>query len=176
MGLASFLNRKAHKELLKRAMEHSWASVNGISMVFGPLSIALESTQPSRSEVERHIDRWLIAWSELKSQIERNLGASGDEYGVWADTILTPILFEFDSRLETIRNNQELGGGEMIAEVVALNLNAPQGYLEFHTSLVTKGKEIGFDATKSEQKAIKKAHKFWEPTVRGLAGLTRFPD
>jgi hypothetical protein len=38
------------------------------------------------------------------------------------------------------------------------------------------GKEIGFDATEYEQKAIRKGQEFWKPTVAGLTGLSRFPD
>jgi hypothetical protein len=157
-------------------MEHSWSAINGIGMVFGPLSLLLQSTQPTRDEVERHINRWLNAWSDVREQNNRNLIDSGDEYGIWAGTKFADILLKFDWELESIRNNQELDGNEVIAEVVALNFNAAHGFLEFHTLLEAKGREIGFDATNYEEKAVRKAHKFWKPTVTGLAGLSRFPD
>ena len=176
MGLSGFLNRRAHKEYLKRAMEHSWTAVNGIGMVFGPLSLLLQSTRLTRDEVEGHINRWLDAWNEVRDQNRRNLTNSGDEYGIWAGTNLSDILAIIHVELERIRNNPELDGNEMIAEVVGLNSNAAHGFLEFHTLLKAKGREIGFDTTNYEQKAVRKAHKFWEPTVTGLAGLSRFPD
>jgi hypothetical protein len=171
MGLTGFLKRKAHKEYLDRAMEHSWTAINGIGMVFGPLSLLLQSTQPTRDEVETHINRWLNAWSDVREQNHRNLIDSGDEYGIWAGTNLADILLKFDWELESIQNNQELDGNEMIAEVVGLNSNTAHGFFEFHTLLEGKGREIGFDATKYEQKAVRKAHKFWKPTVTGLGGL-----
>ena len=64
----------------------------------------------------------------------------------------------------------------MIAEIVALNLKVSRSFVAFHTSLDANGKNIGFDATKYEQKAVKIAHKFWEFAVTGLSGATRFPD
>ena len=62
------------------------------------------------------------------------------------------------------------------SKVLGLNSNAVHDFLEFHTLLEAKGREIGFDATKYEQMAIRKAQEFWKPTVTGLAGLSRFPD
>ena len=173
MGLSGFLNRRAHKEYLKRAMEHSWTAVNGIGMV---LSLLLQSTQPTGDAVEGHIDRWPNAWNGVRDQNLRNLTNSGDEYGIWADTNLSDIIASIEIELEYIRNNEELDGNEMIAELVGLNSNAIHDFLEFHTLLEAKGREIGFDATKYEQKAIRKAQEFWKPTVTGLAGLSRFPD
>jgi len=176
MGLSGFLNKRAHREYLKRAMEHSWTAANGIGMVFGPLSLALQLTQPTRGEVESHIKLWLDAWNEVWERNHRNLTNSGDEYGEWAGTNLSGILIRIVLELEQIRDNQELNGNEMIAEIASLNSNAAHDFLEFHTLLEAKGREIGFDAANYEQKAVRKAHKFWEPTVTHLAGLSRFTD
>ena len=176
MGISGFLNKRAHKEYLKRAMEHSWTAVNGFGMVFGPLSLALQSTQPDRDEVVRHITRWEDALMEVWNQNHMNLTRSGDEYGEWAGTNLSEIIARIQVELGGTRNNPELDGNEMIAEVVGFNSKAKHDFLEFHTLLEAKGREIGFDATNYEQKAVRKAHKFCEPTVTGLAGLSRFPD
>ena len=183
MGISGFLNKRAHKEYLKRAMEHSWTAVNGIGMVFGPLSLALQSTQPDRDEVVRHITRWEDALMEVWNQNHMNLTRSGDEYGEWAGTNLAPLIASFQVGLEGIRplitptyQSPVRDGNEMIAEVVTLNSDIKHEFLEFHTLLEAKGREIGFDATKYEQKAIRKAQEFWKPTVTGLAGFSRFPD
>ena len=184
MGISGFLNKRAHKEYLKRAMEHSWTAVNGIGTVFGPLSLALQSTQPDRDEVVRHITRWEPAVGDLFDQVHMNLTRSGDEYGEWAGSHLSNLNARLANGLRDVRTplahptkpTPELDGNEMIAEVVGLNSNAAHGFLEFHTLLEAKGREIGFDATNYEQKAVRKAHKFCEPTVTGLAGLSRFPD
>ena len=105
-----------------------------------------------------------------------NLTRSGDEYGEWAGTNLSEIIARIQVELGGTRNNPELDGNEMIAELVGLNSNAIHDFLEFHTLLEAKGREIGFDATKYEQKAIKKGQEFWQAIAVGLAGLSRFPD
>jgi len=184
MGISGFLNKRAHREYLKRAMEHSWTHINGIGMVFGPLTLALQSTQPDRDEVVRHITRWEPAVIDLFDQVHMNLTRSGDEYGEWAGSHLSNLNARIQVGLQDIRSyyphptkpNPEPTGNEMMADLVTLNSNIKHEFLEFHTLLEAKGREIGFDATKYEQKAISKAQEFWKPTVAGLAGLSRFPD
>jgi hypothetical protein len=92
MGISGFLNKRAHQEYFKRGMELSWTALHGFGTVFGPLSLLMQSNQPTREEAVRRINRWLTAWTYSFEKTRNNLMSSGDEYGVWAGYEIQGVL------------------------------------------------------------------------------------
>lgn len=173
MGFTSFMERKAQEQLSKRAMEAQWTAGNCIGMVFGPLSIALETAletgNADRSEVEDFIDDWLEAWRDVRHLSDRNLHRNRDYHLVRPNEALSPILLEFEEELNSIRRSPELTASEMTARIKDAYLATMQELLEFNEWIKEKGPLIGFDAAKYEAEAVRRGQKYWRPTVAEMA-------
>lgn len=173
MGYTSYIEKRAQQELLKRAMEAAWTAANCIGMVFGPLSIALEMGDASRPDVERLVDDWLGAWRDVRHLSDRNLERNRDYYIIRPNEVLSPILFSFEQKLDSIRRSPELTGPAMLATVKDASVAATQDLFEFNEWAKSKGPLIDFDAAKYEEEAVRRGQKYWERTVRELKKMMR---
>lgn len=172
MGLVDYLEKKAHQTWLKRAMDISWTCANGIGMVFGPLTLVLQEASKSSdivAAIEELIDHWLIDWQNLQNQSARILGESRDDYGIRSHAVLSSMMSRFQRELEAIRSDPHLDGPAMLAKVMALNSETARDFtFRFNEWLESEGAQIGFNPAKYQDKAVRKAHKSWEPTVRQM--------
>ena len=166
MGFISYMEKRAQREMLKRAMEAAWTAGNCGGMVFGPLTVALEMGNASRTNVEGLIDDWLIAWRGVRHLSDRNLKRNRDYYAVRPNTVLSPILMKFEQELESIRRLPDLDGPAMLAKVKDANFAMMQDTVQFNEWAKSSGSLIDFDATKYEGEAVKRGQKYWERTVR----------
>jgi hypothetical protein len=166
-----FMEKKAQQEMLKRAMDTSWAASCCIGMVFGPLAAAVEQGNPNRTTVNSLIDDWLAAWRTVRQLSDRNLHRNRDWYAIQPNKVLSPILLEFEQRLESVRALPGSDGQATILGVKEAYLATAQELLEFNEWAKSVGPEIDFDAKKYEDHAARQAQRYWEPTARKLAEM-----
>lgn len=166
--MASWMEKKAQQEMLKRAMEAGWIASTCVGMVFGPLAVALEMGNASRSDVDQLIDDWLETWRDVRKLSDRNLHRNRPYYEVRPNEVLSPVLLRFETALVAIRQAPHPDGQSTIAALKQEYMTTTQELLEFHQWAKSVGPYIDFDSTKYEERAVKKAHGYWAPTVRRL--------
>ena len=173
MGFNDFMEKRAQRGLLMRAVEASWVAATCSGMVFGPLVVMLEggvqTGKAQRKDVDDFIENWLEAWRQVRHLSDRNLTRNRDYYVVRPNEMLSPILSEFQMELESIR----AASSQIDPPVTVTRLREPMGQitsklLEFNEWAESAGKLIDFDAKLYEPKAVQRAHKYWAPTVRVL--------
>ena len=169
MGFTSYMEKHAQQGMLKRAMEAAWTAGNCGGMVFLPLCAALETGNASRSDVERLIDDWLIAWSGVRHLSDRNLKRNRDYHAVRPNVALSPILMDFQQQMEFIRHSSDLNGSDMLAKVKDAGFALMQDMIQFNEWAKSAGSLIDFDAAKYESEAVRRGQKYWERTVRELS-------
>ena len=168
MGIVSFMETRAQREILKRAVEAAWAASTGIGMVFGPLTLAMEHGAASQSELNRLIDEWLAKWASVRYLSDRNIHRNRDYYEVRPNERLSPILLDFDSRLRAIRASQYAGSTEMVAAVKDAYTETILELKQFLDWARSAGPSVGLDYSKFETVAGTKGQKYWGPTLREL--------
>jgi len=60
--MAGFLEKKAQQEMMKRAIDAAWVGCTCIGMVIGPLVIAFENINITRTDLNNTIDIWMDHW------------------------------------------------------------------------------------------------------------------
>ena len=172
MGYISYMERKAQQGLLKRAMEASWIAVTCPGMVFGPLLImletAVESGKAHRQDVDIFIDTWLQAWQRIRHLSDRNLIRNRVYYAVRPNEDLSRILAEFEQELGSIRSASQLSPSETVSRIKATMSDTVSKLLEYNEWAKWAGSLIEFNSLKYEDKAVRRAHKYWASTVRAL--------
>ena len=172
MGFNDFMEKRAQKQLLMRAMDASWVAATCSGMVFGPLALMLESAvqtgKAQRQDVDDFIDNWLESWQQVRHLSDRNLTRNRHYYEVRPNEMLSPILSDFQMELESIRASSKIGPSEAVERLKCEmydNVKKLQGFNEWAESA---GRLIDFDTKKYEPKAVKRAQNYWEPTVRAF--------
>lgn len=169
MGYGSWMEKKAQRAMLKRAMEAAWTAANCIGMVYAPLTIAMEMGSASRADVEGLIDDWLRAWRNMRHLSDRNLKRNRAHYAVRPNEVLSPILMRFEEELESIHQAPELDASSMLARLKDVYTGTMHELaFEFSEWAESAGPLIDFDAAKYTDEAVRRAQKYWEPTVREL--------
>jgi hypothetical protein len=137
-------------------------------MVFGPLAAVLEMGNAGRSDVNQLIDDWLRAWRNVRKLSDRNLHRNRPYYEVQPNEVLSPILLRFETTLLTIRQTPDLDGHCAMVSLKEAYVKTTGELLEFHRWSKAVGPYIDFDAAKYEETAVKKAQRYWAPSVRRL--------
>jgi hypothetical protein len=173
MGYVSFMEKRAQREMLKRAMEAAWTAGNCNGMVFGPLCMALEGAlqrgSANKTNVEGLIDDWLRAWRGVQHLSDRNLKRNRDYYTVRPNVFLSPTLERFEQELESIRHSPDLDGPTMLAKIKDAMFTTMRELAEFNEWAKLQGPRIDFDAAKYEETAVRRGQRYWERTVRELS-------
>jgi hypothetical protein len=62
--MASFLEKKAQQEMMKRAIDAAWVATTCIGMVIAPLVVAAEmgGGNIAKSDLKKAIDIWVRQW------------------------------------------------------------------------------------------------------------------
>lgn len=162
----SYMERGAQQGMLKRAMDAAWIASTCIGMVYGPLSIALETGGADKSVVDEMVRQWLRHWQDIRNMSDRNLHRNRDYYQVRPNEILSPILARFESRLESILSLES--STEMLVAVKDAYMATLHELIEFNQWANSIGSSIDFDAAKYDEQAVRRAHRYWSPTVRQL--------
>ena len=126
MGFNDFMEKRAQRLMLQRAMEAYWVAYTS-DLVFGPLvtmlGIAVETGKAQRHDVDDFLDNWLQTWQPVRHLSDRNLNRNRDYYIVRPNEVLSPILSDFQKGLESIRASSQLGPSEAVAEMKAAILD-----------------------------------------------------
>jgi hypothetical protein len=169
--MASFLEKKAQQEMMKRAIDAAWVGCTYIGMVIGPLAVAFDVERVTRPRLNEIIDTWLRQWQhDVQHLSDRNLHRNRDYHLVRPNLKLSPILAGFASQLQSIRASATLEPSQML-QAVKEACTTTTGEL-FDWFNWTKSSEvrslIDFDASKYEPQAVQRAQKFWTPTVNEI--------
>ena len=168
MGLTAFLEKRAQREILKRAIDGAWAASTCIGMVFGPLTQMLETTGAGKADVIQLVDTWLSAWRDVRHLSDRNLHRNRDDYEVKPNERLSPILLRFEEELVSIQGRDLSQPDEVLAAVKEATTATVVELYEFNNWAQAVGPSVGLDAEKYEGKAVAKAQRLWQPTLREL--------
>jgi len=172
MGFNDFMEKRAQRLMLQRAMEASWVASTCSGMVCGPMVMALESAvetgKARRQNVDAFLDNWLRDWQLVRHLSDRNLSRNRDYYIVRPNEVLSPILSDFQRGLESIRASSQLSPSEAVGRIKEEMFGITKKLLGFNEWAESAGKLIDFEAKQYEPQAVKRAHKYWAPTVRVL--------
>lgn len=166
--MTNWMEKKAQQEMLKRAMEAGWTASTCIGMAFGPLAVALEMGNASRSDVDQLLDDWLRVWEDVRKLSDRNLHRNRPYYEVRPNEMLSPILLEFEQALLRVRQDADLDGASAMAALKEIYMATTVELFEFNEWAKSVGPSVSFDSTKYEGTAVRKAQGYWAPTVRRL--------
>jgi hypothetical protein len=170
--MASFLEKKAQQEIMKRAIDAAWIGCTCIGMVIGPLVIAFENMNINRTDLNNTINIWVNRWQrEVQYLSDRNVHRNREYYAVQPNLILSPILARFSSRLESVRAAPaSVESAQMIPplkEAYTETVKELYGFLEWTKSSEVRSL-IDFDASKYEPQAVQRAQKYWTPAVNEI--------
>jgi len=171
MGYTSFMENRAQRTMLKRAMEASWTASNCGGMVFLPLTMAMKEGEANKEAVLGLIDNWIESWQGVRHLSDRNLNRNREYYTVRPNVLLSPILSRFEVELTTLRNSPNIDAELMLTQVNELFLGTAHELHEFTEWAKSAGASLGFDAAKYEAEAVSRGQKYWAKTVRELTEM-----
>jgi len=169
MGFTEFMERRAQQELLKRAMEAGWTASTCIGMVAGPLWAILEMGQPTRAQVDAVLSDWLRSWQSVRRLSDRNLYRNRPYYLIHPNRRLSPLLARFEEQLSLNLADRQSDVSTIVARVKDAYMKVVFELLEFNRwAKEEAGPLTGFDAARYDDTAVRRAQRYWEPTVREL--------
>jgi hypothetical protein len=173
-GMASFLEKKAQQEMMKRAIDAAWVATTCIGMVIAPLVVATEmgGSKIAKSDLNKAIDTMVLQWRfDVQRLSDRNIDRNREYYAVQPNLILSPILDRFAYALQSIQAAPpSVEAAQMIQALKEAYTSAVKELLDFFQW--SKSSEvhslIDFDAAKYEPQAVRKAQNYWKPTVNEI--------
>lgn len=169
MGYSAWAERQAQVGMLKRAVDASWIAQCAIGMIWGPLLLALKSTEQGISEQfwREVMKQWDGDWKGVRHFSDRNLGRNRDHYDVRPNLVLSPILRDTEVRVRAIEAPP--GSPAALDQFYDAVLATVGPLYEFGQWSVEAGRYLRTDMEVYQDSAASKAQRYWRGRQRELA-------